>query len=246
MGSGVYSRGSSRVRTGVGIEVRFAPSPAERRVRVMQTSRRTSLALATIVAIGFMGPVSAYADFTALTSSDQINSTLVDFDSFAAGFVTETTNTATSAYGFYFSDLPASPSLSGEYIVANADGGHVLDVLGGSSGFDGQVSFAFDELVYAVGIDYNSSTQLSFNAYDVNGNAINADGSIQTASTGGIGFFGIASDIGIGSVMIHDSLGTFELDNLQFTTEVVATPVPGALTMAVLGLGLIGWVRHKR
>ena len=184
-------------------------------------------------------PTAARADFTSLTSSNQISGTVFTFDGLDVGFVDGATNDATRPLGFTFPD--AGPS-NGEYIASDSDGGHVLDVLGQRFGFDGFVRFRFEELVGAAGIDFDTSTTLSLIALDNDLNFINAEGTISgLADTRG--FFGIASDLGIRELWVHDSAGTFELDNLLFGVAIV--PVPGALALGAFGMVLAGLVRRR-
>ena len=196
--------------------------------------------LVSAAAVCMFLPAMARADFTPLSSPDQISGTVFTFDNVGVGFVNAATNVATQLAGFTFAD--AGDPLSGEYIAANSEGGHVLDVLGGTLGFDGLVRFRFEELVLAAGVDYDTATPLSILAYDDSGNLLNPEGSV-TAPAGTVGFFGIASDIGIRTLLIHDSAGTFQLDNLKYGTAVV--PAPGAWALGALGLALVGLVRRR-
>lgn len=179
---------------------------------------------------------SARADFSALYSSSDIAGSPYTFDALAPGFVTDSTNTLTQPAGFTFTDP------SGEFVAQDAVGGRVLDVFGEGIGFDGFVRFSFNDLVEAAGVDYSTATTLSLLAYDNNGDLINAEGTV-TASAGTAGFFGIASDVGIRDILIHDTAGSFQLDNLRFGA--VAAPVPAAWVLGVLGLGLVGVVRRR-
>ena len=196
---------------------------------------------AAVVAACMLAPAAARADFTALSSPDQISGTLFTFDSLDVGFVNSETNAATRPYGFTFPDAEVD-TLTGEFIASTSDGGHVLDVLGGTHGFNGLVRFRFEELVEAAGIDYDSDRDLWLLAYDDQGNCINPEDSIAAAG-GTRGFFGIAADVGIRELLIHNHAGTFQLDNLRFGTAVV--PVPGAWVLGVVGLGLVGLVRRR-
>lgn len=200
---------------------------------------------AVAVAACLLAPGAARADFTALTSPAHISGTVFTFEEpgLTVGFVTEATNDITRPYGFTFPDAGDDGlSGTGEFVATASDGGHVLDVLGEPLGFTGEVRFRFEELVEAAGIDYDTFTGLSLLAYDDNLTLINPEGSI-TALAGTTGFFGIASDVGIREILIHDSYGTFELDNLRFGTAVA--PVPGAWALGIIGLGLVGLVRRR-
>ena len=188
-----------------------------------------------------LAPAAARADFAALSLPDQISGTLFTFDSLDVGFVNSATNAATRPYGFTFPDAELD-SLAGEYVASASDGGHVLDVLGDAQGFNGLVRFRFEELVEAAGVDYDTGTTLSLLAYDNEGKLINPDGSIL-APAGSRGFFGIATDVGIRDLLIHNHAGTFQVDNLRFGTAVV--PVPGAWALGAFGLVLVGLVRRK-
>lgn len=198
------------------------------------------LVSAAALAACMLAPGAAHADFTALSSPDQISGTLFTFDSLDVGFVSDATNAATQPKGFTFPD--AGESWSGEYVASISGGGHVLDVLGGRLGFDGLVRFRFEDLVEAAGIDYDTATPLSLLAYDNDGKLINAEGTIS-APGGARGFFGIATDVGIRELLIHNHAGTFQVDNLRFGTAVV--PVPGAWALGAFGLVLVGLVRRK-
>lgn len=184
-------------------------------------------------------PTAARADFTALTSSNQISGTLFSFDSLDVGFVDGDTNAITQPYGFTF---PDAGEFNGEYIASDSDGSHVLDILGGRFGFDGIVRFRFEDLVGAAGINFDTASTLSLLAFDDAGNAINPDGSISGAA-GTQGFFGIASDLGIREMWIHDSAGTFQLKDLRFGVAIV--PVPGALALGAFGMVLAGLVCRR-
>ncbi len=186
--------------------------------------------------LALAGPASA--NLVVLDSASQINTTPYGFDNLAPGFVDGSVNAITSQAGFTFPDIGSS----GEFIAMNSDGGHVLDVLGSRLGFDGLVRLRFNDLVSAAGIEYDTSTPLFFLAYDDNGNLINNFDIIADANTSG--FFGLQStDVGIREILIHDSAGSFELDNLRFQTAIA--PLPGALTLAAIGLGCIGWLRRR-
>jgi hypothetical protein len=162
------------------------------------------------------------------------------FDTLDVGFVSAATNAVTVGHGFTFPD--AGDPLAGEYIASASEGGHVLDVLGEGLNFDGRVTFRFEDVVETAGIDYDSATDLFLIAYDAAGDPINPDGSI-TAAGGTAGFFGIWSDLGIRELVIHDTAGSFQLDNLRFGT--LAAPTPAAWLLGALGLGLVGFVRRK-
>ena len=197
----------------------------------------------SVVALSLLAPVTARASFMALTSPNQISGSVFTFDTLEVGFVDGDTNAVTQPLGFTFPD--AGEPLSGEFIASasTASGaGHVLDVLGGTLGFDGLVRFEFEDVVEAAGIEYDTATQLSFLAFDGDGNAINPEGSIL-APPDTRGFFGITSDAGIGGFLVHDSAGTFQLDNMKFGA--IAVPVPGAWALCAVGLGLIGVVRRR-
>ena len=196
---------------------------------------------AAAVAVCVLAPAAARADFTALSSPDQISGTLFTFDSLDVGFVTSATNAATRPYGFTFPDAELD-TLAGEYVASASDGGRVVDVLGDILGFPGLVRFRFEDLVQAAGVDYDTGTTLSLLAYDNEGNLINPDESIL-APAGSRGFFGIAADVGIREVLIHNHVNTFQLDNLRFGAAVA--PVPGAWALGAFGLVLVGLVRRK-
>ena len=202
----------------------------------MKTKRTNSWQIAaSLLLVAALAP-SARADFSAIYASHNIAGPAYTFDALNTGWVTSATNTLTQPAGFTFTDP------TGEYIAANADGGHVLDILGEGIGFDGFVRFTFNDLVDAAGVDYSTATTLSLLAYNDNGDLINAEGTVM-ASAGTAGFFGIASDVGIREILIHDTAGSFQLDNLRFGA--IAAPVPAAWVMGVLGLGLVGVVRRR-
>ncbi|UCC30693.1 MAG: hypothetical protein JSU86_00145 [Phycisphaerales bacterium] len=199
--------------------------------------------LAVLGAAVIIMPSAASADIMALTSPDQINATPFTFDGFG-GPVTPDTNTALIAAGAGFI-FPNAGAGGGEFIVDRGSGDFVLDSLGGLFGYDAVVEFQFDSPVEAFGIDYDTSTPLSLVAFDVEDNPINADWSIVTPLDSTIGFFGIASTDGnIASVLIHDSLGSFTLDNLR-AGELATIPLPASWALCIVGFGLVGWIRAR-
>ena len=84
---------------------------------------------AAAVAACVLAPAAARADFTVLSSPDQISGTLFTFDSLDVGFVNSATNAATRPYGFTFPDAELD-TLAGESVASASDGGRVVDVLG--------------------------------------------------------------------------------------------------------------------
>ncbi len=187
-------------------------------------------------------PTVACADFTALSSSNQISGTVFTFDDLPVGFVDgnqAATDAITQPSGFTFSNP------FGEFVASSFDdAGHVIDIMGAQQGFDGGIRFRFEDLVGAAGIDYSigRGTPLSLIAFDDAGNAINPEGSIS-ALVGTTGFFGIASDVGIRELWVHDTAGSFELNNLRF--GIVNAPVPGALAMGAFGMVFVVLWRRR-
>lgn len=55
------------------------------------------------------------------------------------------------------------------------------------------------------------------------------------------------SPVDIRRIIIHDDAGLFSIDNLTLgsTSSVVTTPVPGAVALCAVGLGLVGVVRRR-
>lgn len=200
-------------------------------------------ALAVLGAAVMLAPPAALADITGLTSPDQINATPFTFDGFG-GPVTPDTNTALIAAGAGFI-FPNAGAGGGEFIVDRGSGDFVLDSLGGLFNYDAVVEFQFDSPVEAFGIDYDTSTPLSLLAFDDEDNPINLEGSIGTPLDSTIGFFGIASTDGnIASVLIHDDLGSFTLDNLR-AGELATLPLPASWALCIVGFGLVGWIRVR-
>lgn len=197
--------------------------------------------LAVLVAALTLAPSAAFADFTGLTSPDQINATPFSFDGFG-GPVTAETNAALTAAGAGFI-FPNAGEGGGEFIVDTGDD-FVLDVLGGLFGYDGLVEFQFDSPVEAFGIEYRTSTQLFLLAFDADGDPINPEGTIVTPFGSTDGFFGITSADGIVNVLIHDDLGSFQLLNM-IAGDLATTPLPGSWVLGIIGFGLVGFIRAR-
>ncbi len=100
--------------------------------------------LAVLVAALMLAPSAVLADFTGLTSPNQINATPFSLDGFG-GPVTAETNAALTAAGAGFI-FPNAGEGGGEFIVDTGDD-YVLDVLGGLFEYDALVEFQFDSPV---------------------------------------------------------------------------------------------------
>jgi hypothetical protein len=198
-------------------------------------------ALAFLVSATLFAPSAALADFTGLTSSDQIDATAFTFDGFG-GPVTAATNSALTAAGAGFI-FPNVDGGGGEFIVDTGSGDYVLDSLGGLFGYDALVEFQFDSPVEAFGIEYDTSTPLSLLAFDTQGGLINGEGTIVSPDQG-TGFFGIASTVGIASVVVHNHLGSFTLDNLM-AGNLATTPLLGSWAFGIMGFGLVSFIRVR-
>ena len=212
--------------------------------RTTTAFRILTVSAALAVAAAF-APATARANITALHSADQINAPAFTFDTVDIGFVHHagwqaTNNSVTSDFGFMFAE-----GTNRDVYIESLSGDASVKVLGAAFGFDGAVKFIFEDGVQAAGIEYDTFTSLSLLAFDSNGNLINTEGSI-TADPYTSGFLGIASsNADIHAILIHDSAGTFSVDNLRFGTLAAVAPVPGALSLGALGLGLVFWTKRK-
>ncbi|UCG17290.1 MAG: hypothetical protein JSV19_04510 [Phycisphaerales bacterium] len=106
---------------------------------------------------------------------------------------------------------------------------------------DGWVRIDFVDPVRAAGIEFEAGAgplqDMTFVANNEAGNLIG-----YTTRTGE-GFFGIdGGGALIGSILIHDDAGSFNIDNLVLSAQI---PVPAAVVLGATGLGLVVWVKRR-
>jgi len=199
-------------------------------------NRRVLIALVGVAGAISLTPVSARA-WTPIVSSGVFSSTAtkINFDSsLIVGFITDPN--LLLAQGIVF-PVP----IIGDYIL-NVTGvdGNVIDVT------DGILKINFVNPVDAAGVDYSSSSQLTFSAYD---SAMSLIGTANSPVGAGAGFFGVNRDgdeAAISTIVINDHAGRFQIDNLTFdTVAAVHAPAPGAAALAGLGLLLVGLGRRR-
>lgn len=204
----------------------------------------------------FLGmPAALQADVMPLPQQAAISGSLIDFDALSLGWLSDPG--ILSSQGILFGNTTGLGVIPGSYAGTS---GHAL------WDSDGTVQIQFTQATSAVGFDYShlpSAPNLVLTAYGSNGIL----GSVQ--SSGASGYLGLAAPgqqitsvvlqsrgliAGLGSPFnaLEDRLSgpgrgghlSFSLDNFSFGQATVA-PVPGALLLALGGLGCVGLIRRR-
>ena len=102
----------------------------------------------------------------------------------------------------------------------------------------------FNDVLTGAGVYFthvDGTPELSFLAYDASGALLGSTSTTGQAS----GFFGLIATAGeeIQSIIIHDSEFGFTIDDLRF--DAIHAPVPGAVLLGAIGLGLVGWLKRR-
>ena len=192
----------------------------------MRYERKVLIALDGVAGAISLSPVSARAALTISSPGVFSSPTVINFNLLTPGLITD--SNLLSAQGITF------PVLYSDAILNVGVDGNVIDVA------DGMLKINFVNPVDAAGVDYSTSSQLTFSAYDSGMNLIG------TATSSGItGFFGVDGDgAAISTIIIDDHSFGFRIDNLTFGT-VASMPAPGAAALAGLGLLLVGLGRRR-
>lgn len=128
-------------------------------------------------------------------------------------------------------------------------------MLSGTPTFNGVISVLFSTPVAGVGLQggyFNAIGATTIEAYDAAGNSL---GSI-TNSQLGLEFYGLADSTGtnvisgISFYITGNEPAGFAINDVTFGSAGVIVPVgpipaPGALILAALGLGLVGFLRRR-
>ncbi|MHC4092144.1 MAG: hypothetical protein ACYSUQ_13330 [Planctomycetota bacterium] len=201
-------------------------------------------AIAGLAGVLALAPVPALCDPVGIFDPADIAGpqTLIDFESESLGFGEITDPDVLLEEGIRF---PTAPD--GEFVVFLGDN-KLIDVTGTPTG-NGSITIEFVDPVTgdldpvsASGVEYFTATDLMFEAY----NEASGSAPIGVASVlPGSGFFGVdAGGLLIDRIVVHDSLGSFNVDNLVYARGAY-TPAPGAVLLGALGLGLVGWLRRR-
>lgn len=115
-------------------------------------------------------------------------------------------------------------------------------------GFSGNniVTFLFDSVQTAFGIDWSSFDQTATNvAYADNGGGANGD-LFEPVVTAGAGFFGVNNLNGFTEISFTVTQNeTLEFDNIQYGS-VAPVPVPAGLPLLIAGLGTLAYLRRRK
>jgi hypothetical protein len=135
---------------------------------------------------------------------------------------------------------------------------------GGNSWFStpgsGGLTFTFSATVLGTlpthaGIVWTDGAGLtSFEAFNACGISLGSMAPIAIADSSIYGetaedrFFGVSDMDGVWKIKISNTEGGIEVDHLQYGAKgtVVPVPIPGAILLATIGAGLIGWLRRRR
>jgi hypothetical protein len=148
---------------------------------------------------------------------------------------------------------PASPAT----FTVNDGAQPTSPVLSGSPTFNGPIAILFSTPQSGVGLVggfFNSLNATAITAFDATGNVI---GSV-TNSQLGLEFLGLVTNDGSAIIsgllfsLVGDEPAGFAVDDIRFGvgSQVVvpggATPLPGALPLFASGLGVFGFIAHRR
>lgn len=201
---------------------------------VKRTERLWAWACVSVVAGVMLAPALSRADFSALSDSAELPGpkTLIDSEGLAFGEIRDPGVLQPDSVVF-----PGAPD--GDFVVSLGDR-RLLEVLAAPAGI-GEIRILFDDPVAATGIEDLTAAQLTLIPYsDEFGTSI---GSTTSAEPGGLFGSGVgAGDALIKSMKNHDSLGSLmkgnEVPNFH-------TPVPGAVALGAIGLGLVGLIIRR-
>ena len=123
------------------------------------------------------------------------------------------------------------------------------------TGNDGVIAFDNQDATY-VELGYCSSSELWLEAYDAGGNLIDQDSGLANlrytnSNESGPGTLRVDWDGSnyIAYVNVHDSGNFWVVDNIQTDASGIVinpVPVPGAIALSGLGVGLVNWLRRRR
>lgn len=212
-----------------------------------------SAGVLVLAAVCALTSTSAYADFLISDPGQYTGSpTVVNFDGLTLGTVTQqSTIDALAAVGVAFGDVNGTTDgvnvVPGE-IFGGPPSNRLVDFTPQGSG-TGVIELTFSTPQQAISIDYIvhvGAPDLTFEAYS--GSTLLG----QYVSTGDMGHFGYGVEAPsplISSILIHDSIFGFTLDNLTFgqaTASAAHMPAPAGAVLAALGLGMVGFLKRRR
>lgn len=214
---------------------------------------RLTAGVFALAAVFALATGSARADFPIFDPGQYIGTpTVVSFDALNLGTVTQqSTVDALDALGVAFGNQNGTTDgvnvVPGE-IFGGPPSNRLVDFTPQGPGV-GVVELLFYAGQQAISIDYSvhaGAPDLTFEAYS--GSTLLG----TVASTGDSGHFGYGVEGAtplITSVLIHDSIFGFTLDNLTFgqaTAGAPSMPAPAGAVLAALGLGMVGFLKRRR
>ena len=148
------------------------------------------------------------------------------------------------------SGFPAGAFMSqtiGDVVFSSTGGTSTLSVLDLGSEKSlieimGSMTLDFLNDAGRVGFDYQAGTPVYFEAYDADGNLLNAG---DVGGVTGMGFLGFESAVPIASVIIHDTGATFRVDNLRYD-HTAPMPEPNAALLFPVGLLTVSFALRRR
>ena len=180
------------------------------------------------------------ADVIPITSPDGVPGDIgITFDGVGTGQIED-------PFMFYDDGAPTGivfGDVSGLALIPG-DGGPDARLIDVSPTGTASIEIIFNEAVRAAGVTFthaDGTPDLAFEAYNSLGELLGVASSAGLPS----GFFGLAGTMGeeFAYVIIHNSTFGFTIDDLDF--DPISAPVPGALLLGAMGLGLVGWLKRR-
>ncbi len=148
--------------------------------------------------------------------------------------------------GFHFTNVE-----DGGLSIIMGGGGEdfLMDVIPDVNG-KARVVIEYNVLLLGIGFAYQKGVgqTLYMEAFDKDGDSLGAEVSTPDPDATS-GFFGVLSDGAgpipdIASIVVHNGAAQFQLDDMRYGP--ISVPVPGAVLLGAMGLGVFAIVRRRR